>query len=399
MSSESGKISQLLESDRVNLSLLYVFIYASWAAWWSLFNVFLKEAGLTGLQIGIVSSIAPVMMFIVQPFWGGVADRWGRKRLLLFSLFLSAVTILGYPFLKDFWAFLLWSVLFSVLLNPIYPIADSLALDYIEEKKSTSYGMLRIWGAIGWLSGAPLAGQMSGWRGLGMIFPVGAVLLLGAFFIARRIKTRISKQGSLDVNFNNAGTVLRERQLLVFLIFVLLISTGLNVILTFYSVYMTEIGASSQLIGWAFSIQGLSELPIYLISGLLILRLGILRTVMMSFIFVTVRAFLYSIISEPALAMAVELTHGFSIALLIVTSVEYINKLVPPKWRATGQSLFWAAIYGGGTVIGNISAGALYDYMTMQNVFRIFSVFLLIILILALFILRDRNLPSASDNR
>jgi oligosaccharide:H+ symporter len=386
------------DRDRINLSLLYFLVYASWSAWWPLFNVFLQEAGLTGIQIGIVSSIAPVMMFVIQPMWGGIADRWGRKRVLLVSLIGSAIILPGYLWIHGFGMFVIWTVLFSMLLNPIYPIADSLALDYIEEKKNVSYGYLRIWGAIGWFCGAPVAGQVSAWRGLSYIFPVAAVLLLLAVFIASRIQTKKSVEGSLDISWQNLGPVIKNRRLITFLLFILLISIGMNGYLTFYSVYMTEIGATSDLIGWAIGIQGVSELPFYLLSALIFVRYGILRTVIFTFIVITVRAFLYSSISTPTLAMFVELTHGISLALLIVASVEYINQLVPSEWRATGQSLFWAAIYGAGSLIGNLTAGGLYDYMTMQNVFRVFAWFLLAVTVLAFFFLKDRK-RTANDTQ
>jgi MFS family permease len=106
---------------------------------------------------------------------------------------------------------------------------------------------------------------------------------------------------------------------------------------------------------------------------------------------ITVRAFFYATLSEPTLVIFVELTHGISLALLIVASVEYINKLVPSEWRATGQSLFWAAIYGAGSLIGNLSAGGLYDHMTMQKVFQVFAWFLLIVTVLAFFFLKDKK--------
>ena len=86
-----------------------------------------------------------------------------------------------------------------------------------------------------------------------------------------------------------------------------------------------------------------------------------------------------------------ELTHGLSLALLIVASVEYINHLVPSQWRATGQSLFWAAIYGAGSLFGNVGVGVLYDYMSMQKVFQVFGWFMLLVALLAVFFLKEKS--------
>ena len=193
------------------------------------------------------------------------------------------------------------------------------------------------------------------------------------------------------MSWKNLSGVLRNRKLLLFLFFVLLVSVSFNGLLSFYGVYMVEIGASRKLIGWAISLQGLSELPFYLASAFILVRFGFLRTLIFTFFVFAIRAMLYAFISTPDYVIFVELTHGLSLALLIVAGVEYINSLVPPQWRATGQSLFWAAIYGAGSLLGNIGVGSMHDYMSMQNIFQILGWFLLVVALLAVIFLRDKK--------
>jgi PPP family 3-phenylpropionic acid transporter len=40
------------------------------------FNIYLQQKGLTGVEIGWLNSIAPLVALAANPFWGGVADRW-----------------------------------------------------------------------------------------------------------------------------------------------------------------------------------------------------------------------------------------------------------------------------------------------------------------------------------
>lgn len=389
--SETRSLHFVICSAQFNVCMIYFFAYASWSAWWPLFTVFLQNAGLTGIQNGIVSSIAPVLMFFVQPIWGVVADRWGRKRVLILALLSSSLAILGYLWIRGFWPIFFLTTIFSILLNPVYPLVDSLALDSLGDKKEFRFGYLRIWGAVGWLSGAFLAGQITGDRQIITIFLLSAILLVLACLFAYRVKIEKNVKGSLDMSWRNLSQVLKNRQLLTFLAFILLVSVGLNGILTFYGIYMVEIGATRKLIGWAISLQGLSELPFYLISGIILLRFGMLRTIIFTFFVATIRALLYSTISTPTYVIAVELTHGLSLALLIVASVEYINHVVPSQWRATGQSLFWAAIYGAGSLFGNTGVGVLYDLMSMQKIFQIFGWFLLGVAVLAILFLKEKE--------
>ena len=395
--SEAGSLSSLINSAQFNVCVIYFFAYASWSAWWPLFTIYLQNAGLSGVQTGLVSSIAPTMMFIVQPIWGVGADRYGRKRLLILALLLSAFSLIGYLWIEGFWPICILTVVFSMFLNPVYPVVDTLALDSLGDDRDFRFGYLRIWGAVGWLSGAFLAGQITGEQDVVTVFPLSAILLLLACLFAFRLRIEKEAKGTLDMSWQNLSQVVRDRRLLIFLAFILLVFIGLNGILTFYGVYMVEIGATRKLIGWAISLQGFSELPFYLISATILLRFGFLRTIIFTFFVGTLRAFLYAGISSPTYVILVELTHGISVALLIVAGVEYINRLVPSQWRATGQSLFWAAIFGAGSLLGNVGVGVLYDYMKMQSVFFVFGCLLLTASVLAVFFLKENATDQAGE--
>jgi PPP family 3-phenylpropionic acid transporter len=158
---------------------------------------------------------------------------------------------------------------------------------------------------------------------------------------------------------------------LTFLALIVLSQVGAASVFSFYPVYMATIGASSSLIGMGLSLQGLSELPLYLSAAAIIRRLGATRTLIFAFLIFAMRTFLYSFISNPALGVAVEALHGLSFSLYLVASVDYVNRQVPAEWRATGQALFWAAHVGAGGILGNTWAGFLYDRIGVQGMFRL----------------------------
>ncbi len=49
---------------------------------------------------------------------------------------------------------------------------------------------------------------------------------------------------------------------------------------------------------------------------------------------------------------------------------QYVNILVREDWRATGQSLLYAAYFGAGAIVGNFWTGFLYD--TKMRIAEIF---------------------------
>ena len=76
-------------SEANRLRILYFLVFCCTAAWLPIFADYLKGHGLTGIGIGLILAITPVLMFLVQPFYGMLADRLGYKKTLLFSSFLK----------------------------------------------------------------------------------------------------------------------------------------------------------------------------------------------------------------------------------------------------------------------------------------------------------------------
>jgi PPP family 3-phenylpropionic acid transporter len=80
--------------------------------------------------------------------------------------------------------------------------------------------------------------------------------------------------------------------------------------------------------------------------------------------------------------------HG-SFSLFLVAAVEYVNQLVPRVWRATGQSLLWAANMGVGGIVGSVLSGYLYDQIGAQGLYRWSSYLILVAALIAAWALRE----------
>ena len=392
------KVYEALTSQKNCLRILYFMYCASLAAWQPLLAVYFNEVGISGLQIGIIMSIAPIMVFLVQPMWGVVADRWGRHRTLLFAMFLASFAILGYVWNGGFWFFLFWTVIVAFATNPIGTLLDSIILDYVKEKQDSSYGRFRMFGAIGWMISAPIVGSIITGRSITLIFPISmAVMLLGWLTgFLRRDKSKV-KVAIEEASWENLSQVLRNWRLIIFLAIAFFYGIGTAPIWSFYGVYLRDIGASRQLMGVAFGLDAAIELPFYFFSNVFVKRFGARRVLTFAILMFTIRLFLYSFISTPVLAVSVELMHGLTFSLFVVSAVEYVNELVPTAWRATGQSLYAAACFGAGTLAGNTLAGYLYDQMPLQRVYRFSGWLLLTVTVVAVFVLRGHFKKTDSE--
>jgi MFS transporter, PPP family, 3-phenylpropionic acid transporter len=343
------------------LRAIYFAVFCCTAAWLPILADFLKERGLTGLQISTILSVTPVMMFVVQPFYGALADRLGYKRCLILSTALAGLSYLLYLFDGGFGYLLAVTVLMAVFYNTLQPLLDSLSLRLIEDDPSFSFGTLRIAGAAGWSFTGIIVGQFIDALDLSVIFVAAAISMFLAFGLAFLLRNeRPAQAAGSGSMFKGVGEVIADRGLLLFLLAVVLISIGGTTIWNFYSIYLKESGASASLVGFGLSFQGLCELPLFYFSAKIIARLGIRRTFLLTVFATALRMLLYFLIKNPVAAIAIELLHGVSWSLFWVVCVEQVNAQVKEEWRATGQSLLYAAYFGAGAILGNFWTGWLY---------------------------------------
>jgi PPP family 3-phenylpropionic acid transporter len=347
-------------SEANRLRILYFLVFCCTASWLPLFADYLKDHNLSGVRIGIILSVAPVMMFLVQPFYGMMADKIGYKKCLLWSSLLASLSYVFYLFDGGFAYLFVVTFFMSLFYNTLQPVLDSLSLRLTEKDPSFSYGTLRVAGAAGWAFTGIIVGHYIDAINTTVIFIFSASSMLLAFGFAFRLP-QDQDSVSTPAQFKNAMEIFDKPILIFLLVAVTLISAGATTIWNFYSLYMKQNGASASLVGYGLSFQGLSELPMFYFSAVIIRYFGIKPTLVITVFATVLRLWLYSITSNPQLAIAIELLHGISWSLFWVVCVECVNGLVKEDWRATGQSLLYAAYFGAGAIIGNFWTGYLYD--------------------------------------
>lgn len=372
-------------SDANRLRILYFLVFCCTASWLPIFADYLKHQGLNGIEIGIIMSVTPVMIFLVQPFYGMLADRIGYKKCLLLSSFLAAISYACYLLQAGFVYLFVVTIFMSLFYNSIQPLLDSLALKLTQENPNFSYGTLRIAGAAGWAFTGIIVGYFIDHIDTSVIFIFSSISLLLTFIFSFSLKKDDKKIASEDAqSFKNVKDVFGNPVLIFLLICVALISAGATTIWNFYSIYMKENGASAALVGYGISLQGLCELPLFYFSARIIKKFGIKNTLLITVSATTLRLFLYSVVKDPQMAIFIELLHGISWSLFWVVCVEYVNKLVREDWRVTGQSLLYAAYFGVGQIAGNFWTGYWID--TKMRISEIFLLNAGIVGVVGLFI-------------
>lgn len=377
------------------IRIIYCLFFIQAGSWFSLFGLFLQRNGLTGLQTGIILAIFPTTMLLFMPFWGIVADRYGKKRTLLFTAILTSLSYVVFVFSTGFWNFFLCTFLVALFYNPtMNSLLDSITLDYIETQKGINFGSFRVWGSIGYASGGLIAGRLMSLMVMKYIFVIAGLLLMAGWILLLFFKNEERvEQNAEKQKTNYIKIIFFDKKIAGFLALCIFIGITIQSVWGFQTTYLSSIGASNQMIGFSIMLQAISELPFYPISYFIIKRIGLVRGMSLSILFTAIRLALYGTVSNPFFAVLIELLQGFSFILTIIAAVEFLNHSVPKQWRATGQSLFASSYYGVGAIIGYWWAGYLIDKFDIQKMFLINAV---IILVVFLFSLKLKNVKYES---
>jgi PPP family 3-phenylpropionic acid transporter len=385
--------------DNIKISLLYFLWIGSTAAWLPMFTLYFERIGFNGFQIGILASIIPVTMMIGQPAVSVLADKYGRLKILILVLLLTAFTINGLLIKGGFAYFFIIVSLFALCYSPINPLVDSTVLDFVESTPSSSYSRIRLWGSVGWMSCTYLVGRFTSNHELYWTFLIGSGLLVLTTIVSTTIKLPGTSSKDQSITFRDAKSVISDPKILIFLLILLLYGIGTIPINTFYGIYLNKIGASTKIIGLSFAIQAFSELPFLFIASHLVRRFGALPLTVIALSVSGVRILAYTQINNPYIAICIDTSNGICYSLFLVSAVEYINKMVPAKLRATGQSLFWVSYYGAGVMCGNLFTGFLYGNRGIGFAFAIDGLILLATAVIAIFMNRHYRNAEKTKSR
>uniref|UniRef100_A0A5S6PZH6 MFS domain-containing protein n=1 Tax=Trichuris muris TaxID=70415 RepID=A0A5S6PZH6_TRIMR len=93
--------SSITKGELLVSKLFYFFFYAAFGSLFPLISIYFKQLGMNATQAGILVGIRPFVEFASAPFWGGLADRFRKGKLvLLFALICWIVSTLAMDFVQ-----------------------------------------------------------------------------------------------------------------------------------------------------------------------------------------------------------------------------------------------------------------------------------------------------------
>ena len=351
---------------------LYFFFFAGVGAYWTFLNVYYRSIGLSGTQIGLVNTLAPLVGIFAATLWGILNDRLGNPRLLLLIIvpgnILSALLL---STAHTFGAIALVAGLLALFNSAIPALMDNTTLRLLGERRG-QYGQYRVAGSFGFIITSFASGYLFQVIGLHQIFIVYALIMclfvLAASFLPNE---RIRLTGSL---WGGLSQMVRQPAWLLFAVSACLLWISNNGTMNFIGITVQSMGGSDALIGLVWMMSAVAEIPIMLTGGWLLQRMGHTRLLVAAFCMFTLRGALLAVMPAPIWAAPISLLGGMSFAFFWVSSVAYANESAPDHLKSTAQGLLFS-ILNVANMGGALSSGWLFDQVGSRGLYWGMSAF------------------------
>ncbi len=316
------------------------------------------------MQLGVLNGIAPAVG-VVAPFgWTALADLTRRGgRIFLLNTWLAAAAAVLLPRLDRFlWVASLVLAL-SVFRAALIPLANSMAFRALAGRRDR-YAAIRLWGTLGYIVVAVAAGVWVDRYGLPSAM-YGIALALGASGVVATLGRSREEARLPRVRLAGVCSLVRHREFRLLIVTTCLAWASYGPYATFYTIHLERLGLSGAFAGVAWAVAAGSELCIMLAWGQLC-RLARLRTWLgLAMALGVLRWGLSALASQPALLLAIQLTHAFTFGVFYLAAVQSVDVLVPDILRATAQGVFASTTFGLGGLLGNVLGGLVYGRLGM----------------------------------
>jgi MFS family permease len=318
---------------------------------WPFLMIYVSEK--LGLSLSTVSTLISINAFtglITSLIAGAIADKLGRKPVMVLSLVVNG---LGYLFMSQVHTYLGFAVLMFVMgaSNPLYQVgADAMLADMIEpDKRTNAYAVIRMVNnagiAIGPAAGGFLASRSYTYAFLGAASGMLIYSLLLFLRARETLSTAYSAGSTLEQkSLGGYTTVFRDRP---YIIFTSLISLGLiapSMLWSLMAVYTKQnFNLPENLYGWLPTTNALMCVFVQLIVTRITRRFRPLAVAAMGMLTYALGVGSVALMKSFWGFWASMVLMTFGELILIPTVSKYIADLAPIDMRGRYLSFYWFA--------------------------------------------------------
>ncbi len=372
----SGYIRRIRGFSRdIKLFLLYnLLVNVGFGVFQLIFNLYLYGLALREDYIGAFNAVQTLAMAAAAVTMGTLLNRFGTWRCITAGASLFLVVSFALALAEQPALLLILAAFNGVGLSFLFTATMPFVIEWTKRDQrpdvaALSFSLISLATTVGALVGGLVPGAMA--RVLPGVGPgsveayrwtlvagtsVAAFGLIPLFSMgpARHGKPREDHAAARDAE-DDATRRRTRRDMGTFILIGGLMSLGAGMVMPFYNVYLTTLGASAREVGYVYAAGGLSAALIGLAAPAVARQFGSLRAVVL--VRASIIPFYLLLILSPtyALAVAAHLIRQTSISMAWPLDSTFIAEVLPPRARAGvfGQrSAAWNLGFSGASLLG-----------------------------------------------
>lgn len=198
------------------------------------FALYLKDKVDSLLQVGVIMALSPIAASFGAIIGGRIADIYGRKPIMIFSMASNALLMLGFLFIEGFIPYAILSIFLGLSNSLFHPAASAMVADVTTpEKRTEAYGLLRMGHNIGAAIG-PIMGASVVVLSKNLVFIIASsTMLFYALLVFVLIQETIPKGMNKEENKEKESgaiwkIVMQDKALMTYLLAGIIISMGFS---------------------------------------------------------------------------------------------------------------------------------------------------------------------------
>jgi MFS transporter, PPP family, 3-phenylpropionic acid transporter len=339
----------------------YFFYYAfvgMFAPYWGLY---LKSIPFDAIEISILVAVQPVMRMIAPTLWGWLADRSGKRLLVVqIAATLSAVCYLGVFATTSFWGMFVVLGLMGFFWSASMPLVEATTLTYLG-KHSARYGRIRSWGSIGFIASVVGLGYALDHMAINWLLWAGVICELGILIFARQIPP--TEVLAHHTDSQPAKQIMLQTRVLALFGACFLMCVAHGAYYTFYSIYLVDHGYAKSAVGGLWALGVICEIGVFFLMPWLVRHFGFTRILLVSFSSAVLRFMLIGWgVDFLLLLLVAQVLHAATFGAYHAASVGLVHEFFQGRHQSKGQALFGSLTYGAGGMLGGLASGPIWQH-------------------------------------
>jgi PPP family 3-phenylpropionic acid transporter len=345
-----------MRSPYWSLSAFYFFFFAVVGAMLPFWPLYLESLGFAPVQIGTLVALAMLTKIVAPNVWGWVADRYGRRMLLVRLACFAATLIFAAVLVSTrFWWLAALMVLFSFFWNSALPQFEAVTLNHLTGRVER-YTRIRLWGSVGFVLAVMGLGSIVDRDGAGAV--PHAILILLACVALSSLMSGDARGAGAGAHHGSLLSVLRTPSVVALLAACLLMQAAHGPYYTFYSIYLEEHGYSPTTIGGLWALGVVAEVVVFVFMHRLVAWLGLRALFLLAFALTALRWVMVAFLVESGAAMVLaQLLHAASFGLYHGVAIQLVHRQFTAHHQGRGQALYSSVSFGAGGAAGALGAG------------------------------------------